>query len=134
MKAALYALLTTTAAITAIIGDRVYPEIIPEQVFDAASQRPCLVYSRQSVIRDRTLCATDSRVQSTFSIDCYARTSQAAEELAQQVRVALTDYRGTSEGVTILDAALEGDSDFLDIEPGLFRVMLTFRFWHTETL
>lgn len=134
MKAALYSLLTTTAGVTQLVGDRVYPEIIPEQIFDAASQRPCIVYRRQSVERERTLCSTDSKVQSTFALDCYARTAAGAEDVAQAVRVALTDFTGTVAGVSVVDTALIGDSDFLDIEPGLFRVMLTFRFWHSETL
>lgn len=133
IKSALAGFLQSAPGITAIAGDRSYPEVIPDQVFDAASKRPCVVWSRQSAERAKTFCGTGPLTRSTFSIDCYARTSAAAEELAQAVRTSLTDYRGTMGGVEIKDAALTGDFDLLDLEPGLFRVALSFDIWHDES-
>lgn len=133
IKAALANFLQTTPSIIALAGDRSYPEVIPDQVFDAASKRPCLVWSRQSAQRDRTFCGTGPVTRSTFSIDCYARTSAASEELAKAVRDALTDYRGQMAGVEIKDVALTGDFDLLDLEPGLFRVSLSFDISHDES-
>lgn len=134
IKAALATFLQTAPGITALAGDRSYPEVIPDQVFDAASERPCVVWSRQSAERDKTFCGTGPITRSTFSIDCYARTSLEAEQLAQAVRTALTDYRGSMSGVEIKDVALTSDFDLLDLEPGLFRVALSFDIWHAETL
>lgn len=134
IKVALSTFLRTESSITAIAGDNVYPEVIPEQDFDAASKRPCLVWGRQSVDRTKTFCGTIALVRSTFSIDAYARTSQRAEELAQAVRASLTDYKGDMHGVLISDVALQSDFDLLDLEPGLFRVALSFDIWHAESL
>lgn len=134
IKAALATFLRTDPGIAALAGDRSYPEVIPDQVFDEASKRPCVVWSRQGASRDRTFCGTGPVTQSTFSIDCYARTSAAAEGLAQAVRTALTDYRGSMSGVEIKDVQLTSDFDLLDLEPGLFRVALSFDIWHDETL
>lgn len=134
IKRGLYAFLTTAPGITALAGTRVYAEVIPDQDFDQASLRPCLVYSRQGVERTRTFCGTIPLVTSTFSIDCYAPTADAAEQLAAAVRSALTDYRGLMGSVTVQDVQLVNDFDLLDLEPGLFRVALSFAIWHLETL
>lgn len=134
IKRGLYAWLNAQAGITALVGANIYPEIIPDQVFDAATKRPCLVFSRQSTERTRTFCGTIGLMASTFSIDCYARTYDDAEQLAQAVRAALTDYRGAMGVETVQQAQLVGDFDLQDLEPGLFRVALSFTLWHTETL
>ena len=134
IKTALSTFLRTDVGITAIAGDNVYPEVIPEQDFDAATKRPCRVWSRQGAERTKTFCGTIPLVRSTFSIDAYARTSQRAEELAQAVRSSLTDYKGDMYGVFISDVSLSSDFDLMDLEPGLFRVALSFDIWHAESL
>lgn len=134
IKRALYTYLSTHASVTALAGDRVYPEIIPDQVFDAVSKRPCVVYRRSSADRRKTFCGTDTLVASSFAVDCYARTYDGAETLAAAVRSALTDFRGDMSGITVKDVALSSDFDLLDLEPGLFRVSLGFDIWHVENL
>ncbi len=134
IKQGLYTFLGAQSAITNLVSDRIYPEVIPDQVFDAASKRPCLVYSRQGTERTRTFCGTIGLVQSAFNVDCYARTYQDAEALAAAVRSALTDYRGAMGSETVQSTQLIGDFDLLDLEPGLFRVSLAFAIWHLETL
>ena len=134
IKRAVYAWLGQQAGITALAADRIWPEVIPSQDFDAATKRSCLVFSRDAVERTRTFCGTIPLVVSRVSISSYARTYDAAEQLAQAVRAALTDYRGAMGSVTVADVQLEQDFDLMDLEPGLFRVDLVFAIWHTETL
>lgn len=134
LKRGLYSWLTAQAGITAIAGDRIWPEVIPQQDFDQASKRPCLVFSREAAERERTFCGTQALLVSRMRIDAYARTYDGAEQLAQAVRSALTDYAGLMGSTTVQDAVLEQDFDLMDLEPGLFRVSLVFAIWHTETL
>lgn len=131
IKTSLYTFLSTATTLMAVVSDRVFPEIIPDQVYDAASKRPCLVYSRQGVDRDMTFCGTDSLVKSTMWIDCYARRYADAESLAEIVRGLLTDYHGDMAGTFISAIHLEQDFDLMDLEPGLFRVHLVFGIWHS---
>lgn len=134
IKRGLYAFLSAEAGIAAIAGDRIWPEVIPDQVFDTASKRPCLVYRRNSAARSVTFCRTVGLIASTFDIDCYAKTYDGAEQLAAAVRSALTDYTGMMGSVPVNRVFLDQDFDLLDIEPGLFRVVLTFTIWHDESL
>lgn len=134
IKRGLYAWLNAQAGITAIAGSRIWPEVIPDQVFDEASKRPCIVFSRSGTERTRTFCGTIPLVASSITIDCYARTYDGAEQLAAAVRSSLTDYRGAMGDEQVQDTRLDSDFDLVDLEPGLFRVSLGFTVWHTETL
>lgn len=128
----LYAFLTADAGVSALVGTRVYPLVIPDQVFDEATKRPCLVYGRQTVDPRKTFCETIALRRSTFAVDCYAKTMAVAQSLALAVKSALVDYRGAMDDVTVSDVSLETETDLMDLEPGLFRVALSFAIWHTE--
>lgn len=121
-----YTLLTGDMAVAALVGDRVYPLVIPEQVYDAATKRPCIVYQRDGLDKSRTFCGTIGLQYSSFAFDCYARKYLDAQAVAEAVKSLFEDYQG---GV-IDDVLFENQFDGLDPEPGLFRVRVTLGFWH----
>jgi Protein of unknown function (DUF3168). len=130
IKQALVSILANNPGVADLAGDRVFPQIIPQEDFDGLSKKPCIVYQRTGVGRQQTLCGTSPTMSSVFSIDCYAQTYAGAEALANAVRTALVDYRGSVAGVRISTAILDNEIDLLDIEPGLHRVSMTFTIWH----
>lgn len=132
IKEALYQHLISQAAVTVLAGSRVYPDILPQE-----PALPAVTYIRRGVERSKTFCGTESLARSSFQLDTWAKTYAEAEELAQAVRAALTDFVGTmggSPGVYVSDVALENDFDLSDLEPGLFRVSMDFLVSHAETL
>jgi hypothetical protein len=130
LQSSLYAFLISDVGVSALVGTRVYPLVIPEQVYDEATKRPCLVYSMRGLDQTQTFCETIELQRADIGIDCYAKTYEASIALATAVKTALTDYVGTMGDVEISKLNLNNQFDLLDLEPGLFRVALSFFVWH----
>lgn len=130
-KSSLYQYLSGDAGISALAGDRVFPGVIPSQVYDEASKRPCVVYSVEDTEKSLTFCGTETLIQRRVAFDCYAKTAAAAESLKQAVTDALEDFTGDMEGTHVDAVQHEQEFDVVDLEPGLFRERLVYRIWHT---
>jgi hypothetical protein len=121
------------------VTNRVYPLVIPQQVYDEATKQPCLVYTMDTDTRHVRFSGTDSLVRGSLQVDCYARTYKAAQTLAAAARTALVDYSGAMAAATspvtstnIQTIHLEGESNLMDEEPGLYRVLQRYVVWYDE--
>lgn len=132
MKAGLYTFLSTQAAVVALAADRIYPGVIPEQVFDQASQKPCLTFELASTERQQTYCGTESLTKSGFRVTAFATTPEAAASLADAVLDSILDYRGSMGSTEVRTVVLDEQFDSVDIEPGLYRVDLLLSIWHAH--
>lgn len=128
IEAGLAARLSGFVGLSALIADRVFPLVIPQQ--GAAQRMPCVVY--QLVSRDRAMrfCATDEMVQAQYQIDAYARSYLDCKTVAVQVIAALLDFRGAMGDQSVHQVSLDSEIDVMDPEPGLYRVSMTFSIWH----
>lgn len=80
----LFALLAANAGVGALVADRIYPEVAPQDV-----DRPFVVYQRESTQPLYTIHGTLA-LQSVFvSMTCYAATRASAEDIADAVIAAL---------------------------------------------
>ncbi len=132
IKQAVYDRLRGDATLAAVVGDRIYPDILPQQ-----PAFPALTYIRRSVDRHKTFCGTGEMARSSFQVDAWALTYEDAERVAQHVRTSLVDFKGImagSPGVAVSDVRLENEFDLSDLEPGLFRVSMDFLISHDETI
>lgn len=125
--------LRNDAGVGAIVGARIYPQIIPQHVYDEATKQPCLVYQMQSNFRQPLFCGTDSVVQQPVQIDCYAPAYPQAHQLADATRAALIDFSGTMGSVAVKKVLIDAEFDALDEEPGLFRVTQFWTVWFAES-
>lgn len=130
IKAALYQYLIADAGLAALIGDRVYPQLIPQRAWNGAHVQPCAVYQRVGITRDVRYCGTSGLARSAFQIDAYATEYENADAVARAIKSALIDFRGAMTDVHVHAVMLEVEFDQLDPEPGLFRVSMTFSLWH----
>ena len=121
----------TQGGITDIIGDRIFPLIVPEHVYsDPQDRRPCLVYQTAGSTRGKTFCATDDLISEQFSVDCYAETYDAAKRLGDAVIAGVVDFSGVSGATHIEAVFLDSEFDTVDLEPGLFRRNLALTVGH----
>jgi hypothetical protein len=130
IKEDLVSFLTADSMVAAAVDERIYPSIIPQEEFGGGSLKPCIVYERNGVRRDQTLCGTDGLARSSFRLTAFALTPDEAEDVAQAVRGALLDYSGAMGSTQVHTVSLETETDGLDIEPGLHRVDLFLTIWH----
>jgi hypothetical protein len=112
---AIFSLLTENEAVAALVDTRVYPaERIPQQAI-----YPLITYRHlDDSYRGFTLDGPDGLVQSTFIINSFARTQQAALELADAVRLAINGYYGQGSTWDEIEAIMlrsQGDIPQYDV-------------------
>lgn len=125
---ALFNYLSTFAGLTALIGTRVYPRVLPQN-----PTYPAVTYQRVSSTRMRTMGAPLLGAEPRIQFTIWAETHLAARAIATQLRAALEGYTGTmggAGGVDVLGAQEQNDLD--DYEPltKLHQAILDFTIWH----
>jgi hypothetical protein len=119
LESSLYAQLTGSAGLVALVGDRIWPSHASE-----GTASPFIVYS--SVFHEGlyTLGGDGDQTRARMQIDCYADDPDTASEIALAVIEAIP------ESGAICRAAHSNQD--LGIEPGtrLFRRLLEFSIFH----
>jgi hypothetical protein len=134
-EAALYALLTGgSPSISAMVGTRVWPDVLPQ-----APLLPAIRYQRISTPRGqyRTLDGKAEYASPRFQIDIYATSRSQALTIADAVYRLLEGYTGISSGLRIDAISTEDEAGDLDpdVGPGgapLYRQRLDFIIYHPE--
>lgn len=117
-EAALFSILTTGSpnAVAALVGTRVYPDLLPQGV-----TYPAIRVQRISTARSqyRTLDGVAGYASPRMQIDCYALSRSGAVALAQAVYNMLEGYHATVGGLRIdaISTEDEGASVETDIGP-----------------
>lgn len=127
IRGALYTLLTGTSAVSAIVGTRIYPVVLPQK-----PTLPAITMQRIPGSRVRSTRGPSGLAQSRYQVDCWAATQTAAEELAGVVRAATDGYRGTVSEVRIGGISVSGDRDFYEPDAKYNRVSFDLIIWHEE--
>jgi hypothetical protein len=93
---ALYVRLSGFAGLAALVGKRIYPPIVlltpvyPLVYYQLIGGHPNYVMGGQSGL-----------ALAKFQIDSWALTTAPARDVAEQIRLALSGYHGTSDGINI---------------------------------
>jgi len=133
IEAALFGYLSGGSPVGGIVGARIYPMIMPQQLQGDPSALPCIIYQRLSTDRQQKFCGTDGLVRSLFQLTLYADTFAATVTLAEQTRRALIDFGGYMGSVRVRKVFLDDTWGALEPEPGLFGAVQRFVVWHDET-
>jgi hypothetical protein len=128
MEEALIARLLGIAAVSGMVGTRVYPGSRPQ-----GSALPAVVLNR---ISGGPLYADDGEVgleQARIQIDCWAATYSAAKKLARAVTASLSAFEGTVGETTFQLIELDIEQDLRegggDAADYPFRTSLDFLVW-----
>ena len=110
-EAQLYAALSGRAGLTALVGTRIYPDALPENV-----PLPAVVFVRASTNPTYTICGVIVCEDVRLAITGWAKTRTEAEPVGDQIRLALE-----ATGNQITDRSSGFDNDV-----GLFAVTIEF--------
>lgn len=99
----LFALLAADAGVGALVADRIYPEVAPDDV-----DRPLVVYRRESTQPIYTIHGTLAMQSAFLVITCYAATRAEAESIGDAVTTALA-----GSAIEFLDRTGGYDPDLL---------------------
>lgn len=116
----IFAHLSTTTALTALVGTRIYPQWIPDQ-----AKYPAVTFIRISGGQVNSLtgysCLENPRIQ----MDVWAETYKQARDLSTIIHSAMSKATGYV-------ALLTDDSDLFEFDIGVYRISMDFSCWNRE--
>lgn len=127
VEAAIYTQLSGYAGLTALVGTRIYPRLLPQ-----SSSKPAVVYSRVSSERFSAFSTDSGVVKARMQCDVYAATYDAALAVREQVRGALQRYSVDSP-LKVFDTYILNEIDLYDSETELHHLVLDFEINYQET-
>lgn len=136
VEAALYKIVTTNAAATAVIGTRLYPLVIPYGV-----TLPAVAYQRISTSRAAAHTTVSSRglAEGLYQFSCVGTSYATAKSASSVVRGALDQYSGTVSGVagvTIDRVHCQNEIDLYnelpDTRQSRYTATVDFTVWYVE--
>lgn len=106
-EAVIRSALVGNAAVTALLGSRVFPVIAPA---DAAI--PLATYRRSAVQRQQTLAGPMGMPTVILALDLYAATYEGVRDLADKCRKVLDGYGVvTADSITVNNVSLDNEAD-----------------------
>ena len=122
VKPALYSMITGDAGIAALIGDRFYPDVIPQD-----APLPACAYQTITTARDYSHDGQTSLAEPRIQITISALSRASAEAVAEALRTLLSGYRGEIDGTTIGSIFLENEYDGYNLDSGIITVRQDYR-------
>ena len=123
---AIKARLEAVSGVTDLVAARIYPAVLPQN-----PTLPAITFQRIDGPRLSAM-TNDVWAEPRIQINSYAAKYTGAKALAQQVRIALQRWSGTSAGVVIHDIFIENDRDNYDDEVEAWRVIADYLVQHDE--
>jgi hypothetical protein len=125
----LYAFVTGDATIAALVGHRLYPNVIPEaQVWAGCT----MVYKTITNQREQSHDGSSALSQTGIQFDCYSRTRAETKTVMDALAALFLGYKGRiGPGQTPVGAIIFGhESDGYETETRLFRATAEYEFFN----
>lgn len=98
--------------LVALVGQRFFPEEIPQ-----GSELPAVSYIKISDVKDHTLTGQSEIERPVFQFTAFAFTKAAARAVGNQLKAALQDYVGVMSGIKIQKIELLNEMSNLEKSP-----------------
>lgn len=122
--------LLANPGVTTLVKDRVHLKKYPQR-----GELPAIVIHKVSGPREHSHDGPSALAHPRYQFDIYAKDAQAANDLAEKVRLALDGYKGTMggvDGVRVDGVFLEDERDDYDDGAEVQACSLDFTVWHGE--
>lgn len=132
IEEAIYSYLSGHAGLTALVSNRIYPLVMPQNTI-----LPAVTFSKVSGPRVHAMQKDTGMAYPRFQVSCWGSTYKQAKEVAAQVRAALQDYKGTmggAGGVVVGGVFIQDENDLYEPGTQVYHVALDFIIWHDEAV
>lgn len=127
LDAVLFAYLSAHAGLSALIGDRVYPDEAPQGV-----EVPFIVRRLIDETRESGFGADIGVVRARHQLDVYARSHAERSSVKTQLRGALQRWCSPSTDPAVWDTFVENWQELREAETELYRGILDIIIHHSE--
>ena len=124
----LFTYLSTHAGLSALVGTKIYPQVIQQD-----TTLPAVTYNLISKNRRQsTIGGNYGLVSPIYEFRCYATTYSQAKNIGEQIKSALLNYSGAIGSYTVQGCFYVSEFDGYDSETKEFYVSQEFEFYYTE--
>ena len=116
IQSMLFDRLTTESGVSALVGARVYPGLLPQK-----ATYPAISYGRVS---NSGQWGTGTHRESRFQFDCWAKTNVDVVALSAAVKGGLEEWGDVDGGYVVKMAWIVNELDDYDPEEDLYRITL----------
>lgn len=110
---ALRSKLLSYSAVTALIGQRMYPDALLQ-----SATLPAAVYYVISTQRDHHLSGLGKSAHARFTFECYALTRTAASSISKAIReTGIDSFRGVVDGYTFCGIDFDSGDEYMQEPP-----------------
>lgn len=126
IEQALYTILKDDSGVSALVGTRIDPVVLPQQ-----PTYPAITYRRSGVSQ---IIATQGGRQEipAFEVSAYDETYSGVKALADAVRTAMRGDKGFVDGFTVQDIEYQNEFDGFDNDLQVYSVTFTYEIWFCE--
>jgi hypothetical protein len=117
----------TRPAIAELLGERLYPNVLPDRV-----DLPAATYQRVGTDRERNLAGTSGLCRAVIELAIAAKTPEAGEQVADAVRQAIDGFQGDLGGVYAWEVSVEGQETGYDASLDRHFVVMSVVIDHAE--
>jgi hypothetical protein len=93
----------------ALIGDKLYPDELPQGI-----KIPAVIYSKVSDVKEHTLAGQNRLERPMLQFTAFAGTKPVARTIKNQLKTALSDFQGTLSSLEIQYIRLENELSSLE--------------------
>lgn len=125
---AILALLTRSTTLAALVADRIYPDVMPDN-----PAYPAITYQKLSGSSARGAVNDPPLMTATFQVSAWAKSRLGAATIAHAINDALDRARKlTVGGVAIDDCFYEDDVDLFDNDTRTYFNHATFKIYYRD--
>jgi hypothetical protein len=125
---ALYGKLSATAAVTALVSTRIFPDMATQD-----ATYPFIVYTNDATQPTDVKDSSSPLDVVTMSVMIYSNSYSQAQDIAAAVRTALDRMTGTIQGVNVQSCRFEGqNSAQMEFDKHVFVIEQSYVFRHVR--
>jgi hypothetical protein len=125
---AIQAKLAATTALTALVGARIYADVMPAKV-----AFPAVTYQNTGGSSERGALSDPPLKMGMFQVSAWAKSRNETIAICEQIRLALDRMRKVNVGgIDVDDCFYEGEVDSYDFETLTFFTHTTFRLHYRD--
>lgn len=121
--------LSNFAGLTALVGTRIFASRLPQEVTLPAVSLFRITRSNA----DARVSGQDGPLtHGIVQVDSWALSYNAAKDVADQVRAALSRWSGTHLGLVVQQGFIENEQDFYEDDTKIFHIAQDYDVWYEE--
>lgn len=127
MEQAIVDVLENDADVSAIIGDRIFPLVIPQE-----KALPAITYERVDTDPNDTKSGASTLDGDLIDLDLWGKDFAVLKDLAKKIRTTLDRFSGTRQGIIVQSIQYQNQVVGFSAEKNIYHLIQTYKVRETN--